>query len=125
MKDNIEKLNYYFNTELGWSLCGFPTSALRLFKKILQILSWRTKHLEWRDKWRQKWDDKSYDCLEKLLNYNTDTGIFHIIMYYLDDLGLTQHGSGIHGCWLVTEGEEILELFKGLTEDNYELISKG
>lgn len=45
------------------------------------------------------------------------TGEQYFLAYYLDDIGLLDHGSGIGGSWITEQGGQVLEFLRTISPD--------
>ena len=97
--DDVESL--ILSGMLGFCGCGLPVSAMRYIRDALA-------HIErLRDAWDGKitlaeWDDEGGKLFAA-------EGAECFTLYVMDKLGLTEHGSSVHGCWLTDFGKDLLE----------------
>ena len=70
--------------------CGDPQGALHAYRFALQ---------------QSEKGDGLYGHLAQI--YRED--LEYVLAYVLDTAGLTEHGSGVMGCWLTAKGKKFLE----------------
>lgn len=85
------KKSYLQTQILGFCGCGDPDSAMIFVRDILRLLKER------------KWLDD--EMKQKLPN----DGIYYFVLYVLDSMKLTEHGSSVGCSWLTNKGEKVLE----------------
>ncbi len=86
----------FIGGKLGFCGCGDPDEALNYIKCVLQSIEDRQK--------------PECDFRLNIVNLIALTGKAHYFtLYFLDDKGLTEHGSSVGGCWLTQKGSELLE----------------
>lgn len=68
--------------------CGNPRDAAAALLRLLRL-------------------HPAYDHTEELEALIPDNGIRHLLLYHLDQLGLTEHGGNIGGAWLTDKGEAV------------------
>ena len=131
LAENIKHYNYYgkelmeacedffYYEKLHWCGCGQPEKAKKVIKDFLSILNIVS------DEW--KLPSKEQDELYRLrreafknrfgVEYIYDNELLLCFAYAMDAAGFTEHGGGIGGAWIDTEGE----MFLWLLEHNEEL----
>lgn len=83
---------------LGFCGCGMPADALEYVRKALQLVDdvviWgdRSAHEQWEERKRELF---------------SDDGAEYFMWYFLNDKGLTDHGTSVPG-WLTDKGIELL-----------------
>ena len=96
---------------LGFCGCGRPIDALIYIRDVLSLID------EWTGHEFQKITYEEHKEKEKALFNNEGQAYF--TWYYLDNLGLTDHGGSVPG-WLTPEGEILLSDLKELDLENYD-----
>lgn len=105
---NERELKRFEELELGFCGCGDPEGALRLLCDTLQAFADRSaRKLSWEAGTRKLTkilglDHPQYEMLG--LSY----------LYFIDSVGLLEHGTSIYGSWLSECGEEVLEALKAV-----------
>lgn len=79
---------------IGFCGCGDPEAALETLRTVLQ--AFETKD-----------DDERLRVLEAILG-PAGSGVYGTYLYWLDSLGLMEHGSNARMGWLTPEGEDLL-----------------
>lgn len=82
------KSDYLESSELHFCGCGRPKEALRLVRDILHLL-----------------DNRKRSEVDKLL---PTEGIYYFVLYQLNHMGFTEHGTSIGSSWLTARGKELL-----------------
>ena len=84
---------------LGFCGCGSPDLALKYVKQSLELV--------------QDYQDLEYEGWEVKKNkfFNNNEGSEYFMWYFLNDKGLTEHGSCVPG-WLSESGKELLSDLK-------------
>jgi hypothetical protein len=81
--------------------CGQPWKACEFLLDALEHMP-AYDHVNW-------WDD-------------IPTGMRMFVLYTMDNMGLTEHGGGITGCWLTKTGEEVRDALKREKADEFEKL---
>jgi hypothetical protein len=110
--DPAEALKEFLIGRLGFCACGAPEEALGLLYKVLAALAARPLG-EAPEETRQAWDA---DYLS-LLNVGERPDLAYAYLYWLDGVGLVEHGWNILNCWLTPEGERLLAVLEGYDLD--------
>lgn len=102
---------------IGLCGCGSPSLAIELVAKLLAY---------YRDLALKANAGENVAYLESLLGPQ-DGGVFWFVLYQLDTLELTEHGSGIRFGWLTPRGKAVLAFIEkhGTDEDNWPNRWKG
>jgi len=79
--------------------CGQPEEALERLLVILDAMASFSD--EGRVKRRIFYTEDNENNIDLLL-----------ILYFLDDMGYTEHGSSVYGAWLSDKGKELLKVLK-------------
>ena len=79
--------------------CGQPESAV---ERLRDLLRWHHR------------ENGGYKGREAAVN---DAGFEMLLLYFLDHMGLTEHGGSVGGAWLTAEGEGVLGALERLGED--------
>lgn len=95
---------------LGWCGCGMPSKALAFVRDALRAIE-LTGNDCFLEPNENHWDERK--SAESRL-YPSD-GAYYFAMYVLDSKGLTEHGSGVGGCWLTQSGKMLLSDLEELT----------
>lgn len=91
---------------LGFCGCGMPGDALEYVRSALQLVN-DLKKIAWGDRSAYKqWEKRK----RKLF---ADDGAEYFMWYFLDDKGLTEHGTSVPG-WLTDKGVELLSYLNEL-----------
>lgn len=99
---------------LGFCGCGSNESAMEFVRDALQLV--KERHLSSHE---EAWKI----ILEKQNTLFHNDNIMFFTWYWLDDKGLTEHGSSVPG-WLTNKGKEILDdLNEILKEDDTTLVT--
>lgn len=77
--------------------CGCPEETMQYVTGILTAMKERSD-----SGWK-------IDKVDEALGAGKNTGIYYFIMYALDAMGLTEHGSSVGGSWLTDKGTEFLK----------------
>lgn len=101
-------LQAFYYGRLGFCGCGDPGSELIFMRDVLTLLKERSDAADL----RLPHDDYLDKCsaLEKKFGGNDQYRMHYL--YWLDSLGLTEHGSNISGSWLDGDGEAVLVLLQ-------------
>lgn len=83
-------------SEAGWCGCGDPEQVDTLMLRYLAALP----------KWEHEEGDGLSDDVRLLLSY------------VADDIGWTEHGTSVYGCWLTDDGKEALSNLRELLSAN-------
>ena len=106
-------MDYYMFEELGLCGCGVPEGTYEAIRLYLQIRkNWYEDKIEYVEVNRRYLTDLHIDDADEL-----QSGILQFMMYVLDDIGFTDHGSSIGGCWLTDDGERLLTVLNAWHED--------
>lgn len=97
--------DFYFRT-LKFCGCGNPEDELLLMEKVLGIIDVRSEENRGSGK---TWDARTAE-LKAVFSGNED--FMRHYLYWLDALGLTEHGGSIYGSWLDSDGYVALELLR-------------
>lgn len=95
-----EELHVFVDSELSFCGCGDPGAALLSFRGLLRL-----HPLHANGNWKR---------LDGLI---PDKGMKYLMLYWIDGLGLTEHGSLISGAWLTERGGEVLAAIDALGDD--------
>ncbi len=82
--------------------CGISENAVKLMFDVLTLLDTRP---------REGNADDHVAALESLLG-SEEGGVFWWYLYFLDNLDLIEHGSGIRFSWLTEKGDAVLAYLK-------------
>ena len=97
---------------LGFCGCGMPEAALEHVRKALQLVD-DLEQLVWEQSMRYKeWEKRKEGVF-------ASEGAEYFMWYYLDNKGLTDHGSSVPG-WLTDKGEALLLDLTELSAFGYE-----
>lgn len=88
------ELHDYIFTDLGLCGCGEPERVLTFLRDMLQAV-----------------DSRSEIGTDSTLNHGGDA-MRQLVWYFLDDKGLTEHGSRADMGWLTDKGQELLTALK-------------
>lgn len=66
-----------------------------------------------------------YDHVEELNAWIDDDGVRHLLLYFLHDLGLTDHGGTVWGAWLSPKGQAALAALEREEDDDFMALSSG
>lgn len=90
-------------TNLGFCGCGDPEGVLKwVLEGVDRSIGFPPDHLAWEEK-RMWVDTKLHLCDEFFGGHDA----YMFFLYWLDDKGLTEHGSSVCGSWLTQYGEEM------------------
>lgn len=111
--------NFFYYEKLHWCGCGQPEKAKKVIRDFLSILNITS------DAWKltSKEIDELYGIRDEAfknrfgVEYIYDNELLLCLAYAMDAAGFTEHGSGIGGAWIDTEGK----MFLWLLENNEEL----
>lgn len=84
----IEELAVWFQDEAQFCGCGAPEVAAETLAKLLEL-------------------SRPYS-LAAQQSLVTDEGARYLLLYWLDAMGLTEHGGSVDGAWLTEKGTELL-----------------
>ena len=84
-----EFANYVFG-DLGLCVCGEPSKVLTAIRDVLKAIKTQDRH-----------------AVDTALNMNSHA-LRQAFLYYLDDKGLTEHGTRVEYARLTDEGENLL-----------------
>lgn len=103
----LEEMNEWVFDGLGFCGCGDPEGALDLLRSVLAAIQKRSDNNDCDD---HTMDDYRRDSAEidNLIGMNDRRALAFTYLYWLDELGLTEHGSNITGSWLTDKGRDIL-----------------
>lgn len=94
----LEDLHNWVFCDLGFCGCGDPEGALEMLRDTLNLLN---------KEFDERWDE--------IKRRFPDNPMSWTYLYFLDDKGLTDHGSNIRGCWLTEKGKGILAALNAYT----------
>lgn len=117
----LDELHNWFFTEFGLCGCGDPAGVVRLIKEVLALSDKRSKA------WAVNDDETArgvYKVQQAILAYPSHSSLYWHFLYWLDHLGLTEHGTNISGAWLTDKGQEVLALLESV-EDLERWVEKG
>lgn len=98
------ELKLFEELELGFCGCGDPKGALLFLRDVLQCFAdRRTKRGDW---------DAQTKRLHNLLQLEENRFLGLSYLYFIDNLGLLEHGTHITGSWLTERGEEVLDALR-------------
>lgn len=125
---NTVKLKDFYYNKLDFCGCGRPDCTLEFIKKLLNIIKQKTdRRSEPNYNCDESWDKHQNNLIEtfefkaeKELSDIQD-GIVQFVMYYLDRIGVLEHGGGIGGAWLSDYGKELLEILNYFDDLEYVL----
>lgn len=101
------ELKKFEELELGFCGCGDPEGALSFLRDVLSIFELRI--LEG----KSHWEEGTAQLWQKLALGHPEYGLLGLsYLYYLDSVGLLEHGTSIYGSWLSERGEEILQALR-------------
>jgi hypothetical protein len=86
----------FIESKVGFCGCGMPGEALEWLVGVLRILSVHPAD----DSWTPAW--------ERVRPSFTTDGECFAVLYWLDHLGLAEHGGSVYGSYLSDLGERIL-----------------
>ena len=102
----IEDVITFFHCEvLDFCGCGCPEDTQMSIYTLLKI----------KDNDALSYDDKRNEFKERLglsLDEITGHGIWQFMLYYLDKVGIVEHGSSIGGCYLTEFGKVYLSILE-------------
>lgn len=81
----------FLGSYFGFCGCGDPDAAMELLRDVLRLL----KGHEWYS--------------EKMKALLPSEGLNYLVLYMLNNNGLTEHGTSVNCSWLTDKGEEILK----------------
>lgn len=101
LKDKKDLIGEIQTTSLQFCGCGNPNSALEFVQKVLE--------------WYEKKDEivEAFKDLDELI---PDEGTRWFVLYMLDALELTEHGSAVSSGWLTEKGKRNLRLLRELSK---------
>lgn len=91
---------------LNWCCCGRPEDALQKLLDILENIG--KEHPEGRAP-EGYWQKRSAEQDELFKN---DSGLMYMTLYWLNSMGLSEHGGSVGGGWLTDRGEEVLRALR-------------
>jgi hypothetical protein len=92
-----------FHEEWKFCGCGSPETVVKLVRDALAAIKARSD------------GEFKEDYLVPVLGpLDSPTRLF--FLYWLDAVGLTEHGGSVYGSWLTDKGKQVLELLRGLGE---------
>lgn len=111
--------DFFYYEKLHWCGCGQPEKAKKVIKDFLSILkivsdAWQLTSDKQNELFRLR--DEAFKNRFGV-DYVYDNELLLCLAYTLDAAEFTEHGSGIGGAWIDTEGE----MFLWLLEHNEEL----
>lgn len=106
--NNVQEFYY---KELGWCGCGSPQEALEFMRDILQIMKNRSDDNQ-NEPCGTRYEDSAWAKHTKLLDDKLPGALGLSYFYFLDSVGLTEHGGSIGGSWLTKDGERALEILR-------------
>jgi hypothetical protein len=83
--------------------CGSPDQAAAAFLRLLEL-------------------HPLYNHGAEFERWIADDGIACLLLYHLDTLGLTEHGSSISEAWLTEKGTAFREALRVESGDNFEML---
>lgn len=111
-----EKLREIYFEKLKFCGCGRPQDTMLFIKDFLNVIY---------DKFESKLNYDEYQNrlkevfqFQNIENHFTDTqyGIFQFVAYYLDEIGIIEHGGGIGGAWLSDVGKQLRDLLNNVED---------
>lgn len=88
--------------------CGNPTGATASLLRLLETF------------------DRDFDKREapylSLPKWIPDDGAMFLLVYWIDHLGLIEHGGGVLASWLTPKGEELVQALRREKEDDFEKL---
>ena len=107
MKNKEELQKYFFNNFVCG--CGNPEEIAKLIRNILQLR--KLKHDQY---WEEKDREKQKLIIEEEINLTKelfkDADVFELlVLYLLDNKGLTEHGGSVYTSHLTEEGRDLLD----------------
>jgi len=87
--------------------CGCPDEALKYVAEALKLVAWRKDYVWAKDISKKEMDKRFHEWQTACKNVFGSTGAEYFMWYWLDNQGLTQHGSSVPG-WLTDKGEKLL-----------------
>jgi hypothetical protein len=113
--------NFYFEN-LKFCGCGNPYLTLEFIKMLLNAIQQKEDNYnkEDFDRNRHKYYEEHQRNLISIFEFKDNStddqyfsdiqdGIVQFVLYYLDEVGVIEHGSSIGGAWLTKYGKEILK----------------
>lgn len=97
-------INSYY--EINFCGCGDRLSALEILYKTLNYC--------------ERWKDEKDVYTEWLIKnvFNENEGVAYFILYTIENLGFTGHGSSVGGSWLTDKGKMLYNDLKELFKEN-------
>lgn len=107
--------NCHYDTEwearsigtLGMCGCGTPEEAYNFLREVLRVCDRRDRTKEW---------VSAEAVVSKMIAAHPDLTA-HILMHFLTDKEVIEHGGSVGGSWLTKTGEEIVDGEPAPTED--------
>jgi len=92
--DNIH--DFYYR-KLNFCGCGNPDTQMQFLRDVLRAINRRSEGNTWKE------DTKKIEAL-------LPGALGQFYLYWLDSMGITEHGGSIGGDWLTEKGKELLLL---------------
>lgn len=99
---------------IGFCGCGQPVSAFKLLRDTLLYFDSSKKDSEW---WKK---------LDEFLGSKERPGLACWWLYWIDHVGLTEHGGSVPG-WLTAKGKEVMKAMVkvGRTDEDIDYFFNG
>lgn len=92
-----EKANNLWYEDFNFCGCGMPDETRDWLADVLRTID----------------DRPGREAIQEVIMSNPDA-LKHLVLYFLDAVELTEHGTSVSGCWLTNKGKEALATFKAV-----------
>lgn len=102
-----DELMDFLSEEAGFCGCAQPVDAFKFLRDTLFLIN-ELKEEVWNDLSGETYDEWSNKFYHSLLGSKERPGLSCWWLYWIDHIGLTEHGGSVPG-WLTTKGKEVLK----------------